>query len=230
MKKFKTVLGALLVMGILVFVGCGGKDNTKTSNSTQETKNQVTAVAGVTKENPIKVNKEEGTVTFLGQINAKYLYETTRHGIVFEGGSNGSKAIFKGFTTPENFYNAVVEIGGKPGNNMTGDNKETTHVKGDILNVTATWEGANKDYNLNDLIIDSNGKPLEMHFGGNLETQLNVKTGCLFCLDSCPAGIASNANYTYGAVEKRGEVKYSGNKDILPSDGTLMAFTVKIKK
>lgn len=226
-KGLSTSLAALFIIGLVVLTGCGSKEN---STSTKENKSQTTTVAGVNKENPIKVNKEEGTVTFLGQINAKYLYEATRHGIVFEGGSNGDKAIFKGYTTPENFYNAVKEIGGQPGNNMTGKNKATTHVKGDILDVTVTWDGANKEYSLNELIIDSNKKPLEMHFGGNLEMALDKKTGCLFCLDSCPTGIASNASYTYGAVEERHEVKFSGNKDLLPSDGTLLAFKVKIKK
>ncbi|MDA8236038.1 MAG: YdjY domain-containing protein [Clostridia bacterium] len=226
-KGLRTLLAVLVVLGLVTVAGCGAKE---TPTSTKENTTQTMEVAGVSKESPIKVNKEEGTVTFLGAINAKYLYETTRHGIVFEGGSNGDKAIFKAFATPEAFYNAVKEIGGNPGNNMTGKNKEQTQVQGDILDVVVTWEGADKEYSLNELIIDSNNKPLKMRFGGNLETALNVKTGCLFCLDSCPAGIASNSNYTYGAVETRKEVKYSGNKDVLPSDGTPLAFKVKVKK
>ena len=54
------------------------------------------------------------------------------------------------------------------------------------------------------------------------------KTGCLVCLDSCPVGIVSNATYTYGAVEKRGEVKFKGNASVLPADNTLATVTFKI--
>ncbi len=50
------------------------------------------------------------------------------------------------------------------------------------------------------MIVDSNGKKLDMRFGGNL-TAAEEKTGCPVCLDSCPVGIVSNATYTYGAVE-----------------------------
>lgn len=51
------------------------------------------------------------------------------------------------------------------------------------------------------------------------------KTGCLTCLDSCPVGIISNAAYTYGAVEERNEVEFTGNADVLPEDGTYVAVT-----
>ena len=54
------------------------------------------------------------------------------------------------------------------------------------------------------------------------------KTGCLVCLDSCPVSIVSNATYTYGAVEKRGEVKFKGNASVLPADNTLATVTFKI--
>ncbi|EET6769085.1 protein YdjY, partial [Escherichia coli] len=78
------------------------------------------------------------------------------------------------------------------------------------------------------VIVDSNGKKLDMRFGGNLTAAEEKKTGCLVCLDSCPVGIVSNATYTYGAVEKRGEVKFKGNASVLPADNTLATVTFKI--
>lgn len=222
----KVLLLCLLVLGIVVSAGCG----TKPTEPEQKTTAGEQSVDSLSKENPIKVNKEEGTVTFLAQVNGKYLHEPTRHGVVFEGGSNGEKAIFRGLVKTEPFHNALIEIGAKPGNNMTLENKEKTHVEGDALNVTVSWEGAQKEYKLDEVIKDSTGKPIVIKFGGNLTKSLDKKTGCLICLDSCPVGITSNSTYTYGAVEKRKEVGFTGNKELLLADGTLVAVKLKLQK
>jgi Fe-S-cluster-containing hydrogenase component 2 len=63
---------------------------------------------------------------------------------------------------------------------------------------------------------------------GNWISANEKKTGCLLCFDSCPVGIVSNAQYTYGAIEKRNEVTMKGNKDILPADGTKVIVTLKL--
>ena len=228
----KFICSALLFVGVIFSItGC--------ANTTSEQKGPVqnqditqseAKITVPTKENPLVINKEEGIVLFAAEVNGKYLYEATRHGAVYKEGSNGNKALFRGLTEPEAFYNALIEIGAKPGNNMTLDNKEKTHVQGDALDVKLTWQGADKDYDINDVVKDSNGNPIEMHFGGNLTNAQDKKTGCLLCLDSCPVGIGSNTTYTYGAVEKRDEVTFVGNKDILPADGTLVIFKVTLKK
>ena len=111
---------------------------------------------------------------------------------------------------------------------MTLDNKDTTHVTGSKLDISVNWQGAAKAYSFDEVIVDSNGKKLDMRFGGNLTAAEEKKTGCLVCLDSCPVGIVSNATYTYGAVEKRGEVKFKGNASVLPADNTLATVTFKI--
>ncbi|HPS86146.1 MAG TPA: YdjY domain-containing protein [Spirochaetota bacterium] len=178
----------------------------------------------------LTVDKQTGTITFLAEVNGKYLLTPTRHGVVFKDGKNGDKSIFIGLTDHKTFYDALIAIGARAGNNMTMENKETTKVEGDLLDVTVTWKGAPKSYTLDEVINDSNKKPILMRFGGNLEKAMSLNTGCLFCLDSCPVGIVSNCNYTFGAVEKRKEVAFTGNKDILPADKTLVTFTVKLKK
>ena len=103
-------------------------------------------------------------------------------------------------------------------------------MKGDLLDVTVTWTGAKKNYTLDQVITDSNHKPILVRFGGNISRSLMKNTGCLICLDSCPVGICSNSSYTYGAVETRKEVQFKGNKDVLPPDGTLVVISVKVKK
>ncbi|MCX5856137.1 MAG: YdjY domain-containing protein [Deltaproteobacteria bacterium] len=219
MKKF-VALFSIMILSWCIFVP-------GTVFGKAEPKKRVT----LTKENPIHVDMKGKSVTFLAEVNGKYLVQPTRHGVVFAGGKFGDKCVFKGHASPKDFYEALTRIGLKPGNNMTMDNKEKTFVQGDLLDVTVSWDGAGKAaYKLDEVIIDSNKKPLQIRFGGNLENALKVNTGCLLCLDSCPVGITSNASYTYGAVEKRNEVTFKGNQKILPSDGTLVVITIKKKK
>lgn len=186
--------------------------------------------AGLTPDNPLSVDKDKGVVTILAKVNGKYFYQPTRHCVIWEGGKFGDKPVFQSFVTPEQFYNALMAIGAKPGENMTLQNMETTHVQGDKLDVTVTWDGAPKAYTLDEVIKDTNKTPIDIRFGGNLATAKDKNTGCLICLDSCPVGITSNAAYTYGAVEKRKEVEFYGNKDVLPADGTLVTIQLKVKK
>ncbi len=184
---------------------------------------------GLTPANPIKVEAKEHAVSILAQVNGKYLVQSTRHGVVFKDGKNGDKSIFIALVDPKGFYEALTAAGIKPGNNMTMDNKEKTSVQGDALDVTVTWKGAKKTYRFDEVVKDSNAKPIDIRFGGNLPAALEYKTGCLLCLDSCPVGVTSNATYTYGAVEGRKEVGFTGNKDVLPPDHSLVVITFKLK-
>ncbi len=183
----------------------------------------------LTKEKPISVNTEEKSVSILCAVNGKYFLQSTRHCAIFDGGKFADKAIFRSFANQLDFYDALMKVGFQAGNNMTMENMEAMHVQGDPLDVTVTWDGAKRDYTLDEVVIDSNGKPILMRFGGNHENAKEKNTGCLLCLDSCPVGIVSNETYTYGAVEKRNEVGFKGNKDVLPPDGTLVMLTIKRK-
>jgi hypothetical protein len=147
--------------------------------------------ATLTLKTPLKVDVKERSVSVLAQVNGKYLVQPTRHGVVFKEGKNGDKSVFVAFADPQTFYESLVKLGFKAGNNMTWDNKEKTSVEGDILDVSVTWKGAKRVYSMDEAIKDSNGKPLMIRFGGNLATALDKKTGCLMCLDSCPVGITT---------------------------------------
>lgn len=190
------------------------------------------APKGVTlsKDNPIAINYQAKRVSFLAEVNGKYFFQPTRHAAVFKGGKNGDKAVLRALADHKAFYDALITLGFKAGENMTRANKEKTFVKGDSLSVSVTWEGADKVYSLDEVIKDSNGTPMNMRFGGNLSRAIKTNNGCLLCLDSCPVGVVSNASYTYGSVEKRNEVTFTGRKDILPPDGSLVVVTLGIKE
>lgn len=185
--------------------------------------------AGLSVEKPLLVDAQARTVTFLAVVNGKFFYTPTRHAAVFKGGKFGDMAVLQGLVSPKEFHDALVAVGARPGENMTPDNMTTTTVQGDALEVSVTFDGAAKDYPIGEVIKDSNAKPIDIHFGGNLPRSIERNTGCLICLDSCPVGIASNAAYTFGAVEKRDEVAFTGIKEHLPADGGLVAVTVTVK-
>lgn len=224
--KFYKVL-SLAVVTALSVTAAGCSSSSSTTSTEQKSADQV---LGVSLQNPIKVDKEKGTITVLSQVNGKYFNQSTRHGSVEQTGSNGAKSVLTAFAKPEDFYNALIEIGAKAGENMTPANAATTHVEGTPIKMEVTWNGADKTYDVNDLIVDSNGKKINFRFGGNLNRALDKNTGCLTCLDSCPVGIISNETYTYGAVENTGEVKFSGNSELLPEDGTYVATIYSIDK
>jgi ferredoxin len=185
-------------------------------------------VPALTKDHPITFDRTAKTVSFLAEVNGKYFFQPTRHFAVWKGGGNAEKAVLRGFVPVDDFYKALMAIGAVPGNNMTFKNKELTHVKGSAFQVSVTWKGADRSYGIDQAVIDSNQKPILMKFGGNLAAAQAKKTGCLLCLDSCPVGIVSNSQYTYGAIEKRGEVTMKGNKNVLPADGTRVIVTLKM--
>ncbi len=182
----------------------------------------------LTKEHPLAIDKAAKSVSFLAEVNGKYFYQPTRHFAVNATGSNGEKSLLRGLVPVVDFYNALIAIDAKAGENMTLKNKEVTHVNGTAFTVSVTWEGASRSYGIDEVVIESNKKPIEMKFGGNLATAESKKTGCLLCFDSCPVGIVSNAQYTYGAIEKRNEVSMKGNKEILPPDGTQVIVTLQL--
>ena len=183
----------------------------------------------LTKDKPLSLDLDKGTVSFLAEVNGKYLYQGTRHFAVYEDGKNGDKSVFKGFVNHLDFYDALMKIKAEPGNNMTLENKEKTHVTGTGFDVAVSWEGADRVYTIDEVIVESNKNPIAMKFGGNYENAKKLDTGCLLCLDSCPVGVVSNSTYTYGAVSKRKEVSFKGNQEILPPDGTPVTITLTAK-
>ncbi|WP_338818003.1 hypothetical protein MTCOM_18880 [Moorella thermoacetica] len=184
-------------------------------------------VAGVSRGNPLLVNKEQKTVTVYTEVNGKYFTTPTRHGVVFKDGSNGDKAILKAWVSPQDFYKALADIGGVPGNNVTLETKNAV-VEGSDLQMKVTWEGAGREYDFAQIVKDDAGRGFKPRFGGNEERAAAKKTGCIFCLDSCPVGITSNAAYPQGSFDS-GKVKFFGNQELLPPDGTPVAVIFSLK-
>ncbi len=219
-RILSTVLGCILVVSL---AGCGKNQKAQTSVPATATEQSIQ----VSKTNPMIVDKVAKTVKMYTEVNAKYFVEPTRHAIVFKNGSNGEKSILKAWANQSDYYNALIDIGAKPGNNITP--KTSTAVQGDPLEVTITWNGASKEIPIYDAIIDSqNKKTADFRFGGNKELAKSKNTGCILCLDSCPVGISSNATYPQMSFDNK-QVEFRGNKAVLPADGTPVVVTFKLK-
>ncbi len=227
-EKMKRIAFSVLVgvSFVALISGCGtaGSAKNPSSASTPSTASPSTTVS---QSNPIVIDKVAKTVKIYTEVNGKYFVEPTRHGIVFKGGSNGSKSILKAWGNQNDFYNALIDIGAKPGNNLKLGSVGVA-VQGDPLDVSLTWAGAGKEIPFGDVILDSTNKPFEVRFGGNQENAKSKNTGCILCLDSCPVGITSNASHPTKDFDNK-IAEFKAKKDVLPADGTAVIATFKLK-
>ncbi len=219
------IVFALFLLSSLLF-GC----STAKEEAQKPVKEQAVEKAGTndpTKDNPLVVDKEKGVVKIYTEANAKYFVEPTRHGIVADGGSNCDKSVLTGFAQPADFYQALIDISAKAGDNVELTSPAGTMVQGDILKVTATIDG--NDYDFSELIKADSDKGWEPRFGGNLKNANEKKTGCILCLDSCSVGITSNAKYGYMEFHNN-KVKFFGKQDILKEDKKPVIVSFAVKK
>jgi len=175
-----------------------------------------------TKDNPLVVDKEGKRVLIYTEVNGKNLRETNPHwGVVFKDGKYGDKAILRAYANHLAFHDALVQIGAKPGNNLTKDVLDVP-VDGALLEMTATWPGLGKELKPGDIFYDETGKGFEVRFGGNRKASEENNTGCITCLESCWISIASNAKYPNISGAKRSVTpnsRFKGKEDVLPGDG-----------
>jgi hypothetical protein len=215
----KKILSVLLVTTLVFSLAACGKAASKTSNTNAKV---------------LVVNKETKEIKMLCEVNGKYFTEATRHGVVFAKGSNGEKSVLRGLADEKEFHQALLDIGAKAGNNLkAGDMKAKAKngvaVAGDKLNAVVTWEGQDKEIPFEDIIKASVEKPMDLRFGGNLESAKKNNTGCVLCLDSCATGITSDAAYPTGTTQNK-IVKFYGDKDVLPEDGKVVTVTFRLAK
>lgn len=207
MKKMLALVLCIALMASIA-VGCSN------AQKTPETTNAEVMV----------VDTDKKEVKMLAEVNGKYFTETTRHGVVFKGGSNGEKSILRGLADEKKFYDALASFNITAGNNLTKDDKGKK-IEGTKLNVFVTWEGLGKEIPFNDIVVSSDPRPMDVRFGGNIERANANNTGCILCLDSCPTGITSNSSYAFGESDT---VKFTGNKDVLPADGTQVSVIFRV--
>lgn len=178
-----------------------------------------------TQANPLLIDDKNKRVLIYAELNLKNIDKPNPHwGVVYTGGKLADKAIIRAFCDPLEFHDALVQIGAKPGNNLTSDTVGD-YVRGDALGVSVTWAGLNKTLFLSDIIQDSSGRRFQIRFGGNKKAAAEEKTGCITCLESCPVGITSNAAYPAIGGFKRfisPNSHFKGKTEMLPQQGGII--------
>lgn len=175
-----------------------------------------------TKDTPLIINEKEKKVMIFTEVYGKNLHQYNPHwGVVFKDGKLQDKAILKSYVSHKDFYDALIKIGAKAGDNL---NKDTNNrfVEGDTLDIRATWQGLGKELALSEIFEDTEGKGFLIKFGGNRKASEEHKTGCITCLESCWIAITSNAKYPQISDFKRllsPNSKFKGKANILPPDG-----------
>lgn len=250
--SLKVAIVAALALAMVALVGCSGGSSSSTSatsSSTSATSSSAAASSSAeatsssaateaaaedpTPDNPIVVDKEKGEIRYMGYINGTYFTEGTRHAVVYEGGSNGDKTIVTGYGDEKEFYQACMDLGWTPGNNLTADNQKggdmADYIEGDKLDVTIRWDGQDEEIPMWDCIEATNGdqREADWRFGGNLERAEAKNTGCVLCIDSCAVGICSNAAWPSGTTDSDKVTAFVGKSDVLPADGTDVIVTFR---
>ncbi len=178
--------------------------------------------------------------------------EAHYHLLVWQGGTSPFALI----ETPADdlaFHDALIQLGGQPGNNLTMAAWTERHdehslvsretVTGSSLDIHLSWE-TNPigipavqafQHPFEDMpaprpqTLDSR---LDWRFGGNRDRWFNriplaPRPGCLVCLYSCPSGKVSNSAlsiHDYVTTPSR----FAANTDILPADGTLVIVSFRL--
>lgn len=218
----KLLLSLLLLVLVITVAACSSKASGERPGTATPAQDGVE----VSEANPLVKNEEKKTLSVYATVNGKYLFEPTRHGLNFREGKFGDQAIFVAYANPLDFHDALVELGAEPGDNL-GKGSDETIIKGESVDITITWEGAGKEYTIDEVILDSEGKAIDQKFGGNFENAKGAFTGCLMCLDSCTVGITSNSSHELKSFDDK-KVEFKGNSDILPEDGTPVVVTFTI--
>lgn len=145
--------------------------------------------------------------------------ESTIHAIVNEKGGNADKTLFTTPASTKDFYDALKQLKAKDGNNIALDDADGT-IEGTTLDVNV--EIGTENCSFADLFTASEERKMEMRFGGNIDVNQKLATGCVMCLESCPAGITSNEAYQYQ------EKITFGPSDKMPEIGkhVIVTFTV----
>jgi len=182
---------------------------------------------GLSPQNPLRLDIGAGSVSFLAELNPAMAGEPLQHFAVFRDGEYADKALLQGFVAPRDFFNALVALGFKPGENMTMQNWDTTRVQGDALRISVQFEDAPQPVDISQLVTDPKGRGIAMRFGGNLKMATKPDaSGCLICLFSCPMGIVSNHDAFFKETGWWGSVKYTASGLTSPQTKKMAVVTI----
>ena len=227
MKKQLLVLLLGLLM-IFSLAACGGSGDAEPAADdsqqaeTAETAEEESAPAAAPED--IVVDEAAGTV------NGTFFDQSTMHCVVFKDGGAADGAMMAAYCDSQDFYNAMVQAGGEPWNTTDARLEDGEFTDGQKVNVTLVWDGQDTPVALGDALKTDDGKPdVDIRFSGNQQGNKDAGSGCICCLNSCWAGITSNAAYAFGAIDAGNPHVYLDDS-VMPADGTDVQVTFTLVK
>lgn len=209
---------ATLVVVLVFVVGCGGTVEKATPTPATEAEEP-------TSESPLVIDPEQRTISVYATVNGRYKEEPTRHGMNFREGNIGDKSLFASHANMLDFHDALLKLNAERGELVDG------HIVGGTeMEISVTWEGADRRYELGEVIEDSTGEELDFQYGGTVTNTMRKFTGCMMCLDSCDVGVTSNTSHPKGITENPdADVALRGKPEVLPEDGTPVVVTFALR-
>lgn len=169
-------------------------------------------LAGLSEQKPLIIDEKNREVRLLAELDPdafqkRWLNWTPgHHAVVWNDGAAAGSALFRAYAPDADVHDALVAIGGKPGNNLTRETwekrKDPDHpdpkkrVEGSPVEVLVWWKGLKEPVPLGSLFTDPMGKEPEFRFGGHKHLIPVWRSGCIVCLQSCPGGKVSNRAHT----------------------------------
>ena len=227
----KIILFACLT---LMLISCGNQSSSASANASsnsQLTNSMGSVILRDEGAEPVIIDADKKEVIIEAIVNGKYFTNPSRHhGIVFEGGKYGDRAVLIGLSDEREVYQALIDIGAVAGNNLKLEEytKVSKNVDGQQLDVYVTWDGLGKEIPFAEIIKSDDVRDMDIRFGGNFDAAKENRTGCILCLDSCPIAITSDAAYATAELDSKKIDKFI-IEDVLPKDGEKVSVIFRIK-
>ena len=216
-KRLAAVILGLIVIMSLAACGSGGSGKSDSGDAKEQ---DLTAIT---------TDKDAGTVTIYAQVNGMFFDQSTMHYIVNKDGGQGDNCMLAAYCDSQDFYDALVEAGGEPWNTTSDKIEDGEFTDGQKVDITLTWDGQDEPVEMVDTVKTDDGAfDVDMRFSGNKDNNAECGSGCIACLNSCWAGITSNAAYGFGAIDA-GSPKAYLNDSVMPEDGTVVEITFTLR-
>lgn len=215
----------------LMLISCGNQSSQNASTDSQLTNSMGSVILRDEGAEPVIIDADKKEIIIEAIVNGKYFTNPSRHhGIVFEGGKYGDRAVLIGLSDEREVYQALIDIGAVAGNNLKLEEytKVSKNVDGQQLDVFVTWDGLGKEIPFAEIIKSDDVRDMDIRFGGNFEAAKENRTGCILCLDSCPIAITSDAAYATAELDSKKIDKFIRD-DVLPKDGEKVSVIFRIK-
>ena len=231
-KSSNTKVATVTSKGVVKGIAAGQATITATEKGGSK---KATCTVYVTE--PVKVNKDAGTVTLKGILNASAFKKPTMHYLVTANlGASGGNPIFTGLNDRIDLANALDSLGATAWNTNSktvlanGESiaavkdKKGTNANYSKLNISVSWAGHDA-VAMQDTIknADKSAYTGTIVYANSGAVQKAIPSGCEICTSSCYAGICASEDVAMGGTT-------IGNSANLPKAGTVVTITIAVDR